>query len=114
MCSGKAANKGVVRAESERVEVDKWFIGGECIELNPNSPRSTSDLCALFSYGDYEEEGICKYERGEVRLVEGNMVNRVWSHVSRAYEKGTRISKDTLHEDDNCLGSWLLQCCGNS
>ena len=64
MCSGKAANEGVVRTESERVKVDKWFIGSGCIELNPNSLHSSSDSCALVSDGDNEEEGLCKCERG--------------------------------------------------
>ena len=93
MCSGKAANEGVVRTESERVEVDKWFIGGG-IELNPNSPHSSSDLCALVSDGDDEEEGLCECERGEVKdhdLVEGNTVYGVWRHVSRVHEKGIRM-----------------------
>ena len=85
MCSGKATNEGVVRTESERVKVDKWFIGSGCIELNPNSPHSSSDLCALVSDGDDEEEGLCQCERGEVKdhdLVEGNMVHGVWRHIS--------------------------------
>jgi len=47
--------------------VDNRFIGGGCIELNPNPPRSSSNLCALISDGSDEEKGICECERGEVR-----------------------------------------------
>jgi hypothetical protein len=58
----------MVTTESQSVEVDEWVIGGESIEFNLNIPGSSSDSCTLCADGDDEEDGICEFDRGEVKL----------------------------------------------
>jgi len=55
--------------KSQNVEVDEWLIGGGSIELNPNTPRSASELCTLIADGDDEEDGIYERNRGVVKRV---------------------------------------------
>ena len=110
-----AANTGVVTTESEDVEVDEWLVGGGCIELNRNTPRSSSDLCALVADGDGKKDGICECDRGEAkrfRFCGGEYGG--WgpdARLSSAREGGK--DEDAHREDHGCPSSWLSWRCGN-
>ena len=60
--------------------MNEELIGSRCIELNPNPPCSLPESRALGTDGDNEEEeGV---RSGDYDLVEENMVDAVWTHVS--------------------------------
>ena len=89
-------------------------MGGGCIELNPNPPRSSSESGALVADGDDEEEGICECERGEVtRLRSCGGEYDGWGPDTRlsSVREGDK-DEDALREDE-CLRSWLSRRCGS-
>jgi hypothetical protein len=88
---GKPRMQGLVMTESESVEVDEWLISSGCIELNPNTPCSSSDSCDLVAGG---EDGICECDRGEVNAISILRRGKRWigsGPTSRACEKGIRM-----------------------